>query len=102
MFRKFQYGLVMVAMLSMGVVAMSCSDDEMSVEEATNTTNASAAAKAAPAAAAPAAKAAAPAAKEFCRQTKCVSAPAVQWAASSQLGTHLRSDPPYWIRAQSR
>ena len=61
MFRKFQYVLVLVAMLSMGVVAMSCSDEE--VEEATNTTNASAAAKAAPAAAAPAAKAAAPAAK---------------------------------------
>ncbi|MEC7870552.1 MAG: ABC transporter substrate-binding protein [Chloroflexota bacterium] len=61
MFRKFQYGLVLVAMLSMGIVAMSCSDEE--VEEATNTTNASAAAKAAPAAAAPAAKAAAPAAK---------------------------------------
>ena len=53
MVRKFQYGLVLVAMLSMGVVAMSCSDDEMSVEEATNTTNASAAAAAAP----PAAKA---------------------------------------------
>jgi peptide/nickel transport system substrate-binding protein len=68
MLKKFRHGSVVVLLLIIGLVAISCSDEE--VEEATNTTNASAAATtakasgAAPAAApAAAAKPAAPAPK---------------------------------------
>ena len=42
MLKKFQYGLVTVMVLSLGLFAIACSEEE--VEEATNTTNASAAA----------------------------------------------------------
>jgi len=45
MLKKFQYGLVTVMVLSLGLFAIACSEEE--VEEATNTTNASAAASAA-------------------------------------------------------
>ena len=45
MLKKFQYGLVTVMVLSLGLFAIACSEEE--VEEATNTTNASAAAAAA-------------------------------------------------------
>ena len=45
MLKKFQYGLVTVLVLSLGLFAIACSEEE--VEEATNTTNASAAAAAA-------------------------------------------------------
>ena len=70
MLKKFQYGLVTVMVLSLGLFAIACSEEE--VEEATNTTNASAAAAAAKEAgvtkeqakaAMPAAPAAAPAKK---------------------------------------
>ena len=70
MLKKFQYGLVTVMVLSLGLFAIACSEEE--VEEATNTTNASAAAstakdagvtKEAAKAAMPAAPAAAPAKK---------------------------------------
>ena len=42
MLKKFRYGLVSVMILSLGLFAIACSEEE--VEEATNTTNASAAA----------------------------------------------------------
>ena len=38
MLKKFQYGLVTVMVLSLGLFAIACSEEE--VEEATNTTNA--------------------------------------------------------------
>ena len=87
MLKKFQYGLVTVMVLSLGLFAIACSEEE--VEEATNTTNASAAASAAKDAGVTkeAAKAAMPAAAPAAAPAKKAEPKLVETSKTSKAAT---------------
>ena len=87
MLKKFQYGLVTVMVLSLGLFAIACSEEE--VEEATNTTNASAAASTAKDAGVTkeAAKAAMPAAAPAAAPAKKAEPKLVETSKTSKAAT---------------
>ena len=87
MLKKFQYGLVTVMVLSLGLFAIACSEEE--VEEATNTTNASAAASTAKDAGVTkeAAKAAMPAAAPAAAPAKKAEPKLVETSQTSKAAT---------------